>query len=150
MTDRRKLGRPRAAGDGAPGGVSTCSQLSQLTRVSHPNSLLGAVTRLALCYTQTSSPLTIPVLEHHPAGAPAWEPSACTTTSPQGNGYHNPPAPPQTPGEGRKRSQPPPREGQSIPLHLSREREEGPAAGASGCTELSAPSCQSPNPLAAR
>lgn len=79
------LGGPRAAAEGAPGGVSTCSQLSQLTRASHPNSLLGAATRLALCcYTQTS-PLTVPIWEHHPAGAPpAWDPSACTTIVPQG------------------------------------------------------------------
>lgn len=75
MSIRRKLGRSKATGEGAPGGVSICSQL---TRVSHPNSLLGAVTRLALCYIQTSSPLTMLIWEHHPAGAPpAWGPSAC-------------------------------------------------------------------------
>lgn len=85
VSARRKLGRPQSRWRGAPGGVSTRSQLSQLTRASHPSSLLGAVTRLALCYTQTSSPLTIPTLEHHPAGAPpAWEHSACTTIIPQG------------------------------------------------------------------
>lgn len=135
------MGGPRAAAEGAPGGVSTCSQLSQLTRASHPNSLLEAATGLALCYTQTSSPLTVPIWEHHPAGAPpAWDPSACTTivpqgfTSPpkavgttifqphQGSGHHNLPAPSQTPGEGRKRSQPPPCGGQSILLHFTRER----------------------------
>lgn len=85
VSARRKLGRPQSRWRGAPGGVSTHSQLSQLTRASHPNSLLGAVTRLALCYIQTSSPLTIPILEHHPAGAPpAWAPSACNTIIPQG------------------------------------------------------------------
>lgn len=78
---RRKLGRSKATGEGAPGGVSICSQL---TGASHPNSLLGAVTRLALCYIQTSSPLTMLIWEHHPAGAPqAWGPSACITTVPQ-------------------------------------------------------------------
>lgn len=76
------LGGPRATAEGAPGGVSTCSQL---TRASHPNSLLGAATRLALCYTQTSSPLTVPIWEHHPARAPpAWDPSVCTIIVPQG------------------------------------------------------------------
>lgn len=56
----------------------------------------------------------------------------------QGNGYHNPPAPSQTPGEGRKRSQPPPCGGQSILLHLNRERR------AQQLEQAAAGSCQHP------
>ena len=77
------MGGPRAAGGGAPRGVSTCSQLSQLMGASHPRLPLRAESRLAVWYTQTS-PLPIPVSELHPPGAPpAWGPSACTTIIPR-------------------------------------------------------------------
>lgn len=71
----------------------TCSVLHRDLLPSH-NAHLGA----SPC--RSSSTLGILCLYHH---CPLWlyQPH-------QGSGYHNPPAPSQTPGEGRKRSQPPP------------------------------------------
>lgn len=68
--------------------------------VLHPDLLPSRNPRLGPSPCRSSSSLGTLCLYHH-CPPRLYQPH-------QGSGYHNPPAPSQTPGEGRKRSQPPP------------------------------------------
>lgn len=133
------VGGPGAAGEGVLQGISTCSQLSQLTGTPQSRSPVEAKTRLThgtprppLCPFPSWSITLQGLLQ--PGGPLLAPPSSPGLYQPhQGNSYHNPPAPSQTPSRGRKRSQPPPRSGRSILHRLTKKRRarrvEGTVAG---------------------